>query len=127
MEDLFTNADIISIHAPNIPTTRGMITKELINMMKPSAYFVNTARAELINEEALLEALQSRSIAGAAVDVFNQEPLPPESLWYSLPNVICTPHIGGASNDVIYHQSQMAAQAVEKYSRGNLPDFIAKP
>lgn len=127
LEALFSHADIISIHAPNLPSTRGMITKELLKRMKPSAYFINTARAELVDEKALLESLQNRNIAGAAVDVFLEEPLPVDSLWYDLPNVVCTPHIGGASKDVIYHQSQMVIQIIEEYCQGKPLSFIAKP
>jgi len=127
IDTLARQSDFVSLHAPVTPETRGMFGENQLKLMRPDAFFINTARAELTDEVALLSALQNNAIAGAAVDVFMEEPLPPESPWYKLSNVICTPHIGGASLDVIQHQSEMAVQAVIAYCEGKKPEFLVIP
>ena len=104
-----------------------MIGAREIGLMKKSAYVVNTARAQLVDETALLDALENDSIAGAAVDVYMDEPLPVQSRWHSVKNAICTPHIGGASNDVILHQSEMAITSVVDFLEGRIPENVAIP
>ncbi len=94
---LFQEADWVSVHLPLTEETRHLIGRDLFALMKPSAYFLNLARGPVVDEEALVEALRERRIAGAALDVFAHEPLPPEHPLCSLDNVILTPHIGGLS------------------------------
>jgi len=127
LDELASQADFVSLHAPVTPETRCLFGARQIGLMRPDAYFINTARAEVADEAALLKALQNKHIAGAAVDVYLEEPLPTESPWYGLSNVICTPHIGGASQDVIKHQSEMAVQAVLDYCAGKTPEYVVKP
>ncbi len=116
LDTLFRESDFISLHAAVTSNTRGMIGAREFSLMKPSAYFINTARAELLDEGALIEALQQKRFAGAALDVYMAEPLPLDNPLYTLDNVLCTPHIGGASRDVITHQSRMAV--------GRVVDFL---
>ena len=98
-EELFRTSDFVSVHARLTPDTHHMIGKEDIALMKPTAVFINTARSGLVDYDALLEALQNKKIAGAALDVFDQEPLPQDSPWLQLDNVTLTPHIAGQTKD----------------------------
>lgn len=93
-EELFARADIVSIHVILSKRTRGLITAADLARMKPSAYLVNTARGPIVDEAALLEVLRQRTIAGAGLDVFAQEPLPVDHPLRSLDNVVLTPHLG---------------------------------
>lgn len=90
---LMTQADFVSLHCPLTPETKGLITRELLFAMKPTAFLINTARGLVMDEAALLEALQQKRIAGAGLDVFVGEPRI-NPLFSSLPNVILTPHVG---------------------------------
>ena len=98
-EDLMSTSDFVSVHCPLNKHTQGLVNAAALGMMKPSAYIVNTARGSIIDQDALVEALQSKSIAGAALDVFGPGSAPPPALpdkspLYDLSNVILTPHIG---------------------------------
>ncbi len=90
--ELFARSDMVTIHCPLTPDTRGLVNGAMLSLMKPTAYVVNTARGPIVDLPALVEALQSGTIAGAALDVTYPEPLPSDSALYSLPNVILTPH-----------------------------------
>jgi D-3-phosphoglycerate dehydrogenase len=96
LEDLFPRADILTLHAPMLPETRGMVGAAQIARMPRGAVLVNAARGGLVDEAALVEALRSGALAGAALDVFAEEP-PKGSPLLSLPNVVLTPHIGAAT------------------------------
>jgi phosphoglycerate dehydrogenase-like enzyme len=87
-------ADIVSVHLMLNAGTRGLITARHLALMKPTAILVNTARGPIVDEAALIDALRARRIAGAALDVFDQEPLPRNHPLRSLDNVIATPHLG---------------------------------
>jgi D-3-phosphoglycerate dehydrogenase len=89
-EDVFRQSDFVSVHVRQSPETVGMIRREHFEMMKPGAILINTARGAIVNEADLLEALQAGRIAGAGLDVFEQEPLPEKSPFLSLPNVVLT-------------------------------------
>jgi phosphoglycerate dehydrogenase-like enzyme len=95
--------------------------------MKPTAFFINTARAALTDEDALFEMLKDGRLAGAALDVLRDEPLQAGNRFLSLPNVILTPHVGGATVDVTRHQSDIVVDAIERYLRGERPRWIANP
>ena len=96
-EDLFANADFVTIHYQLGPRSRGLITAADIARMKPSAYLINTARAPIVDQAALLKALQDKKIAGAGLDVFEVEPLPIDHPYRYLDNVVLTPHLGYVS------------------------------
>jgi phosphoglycerate dehydrogenase-like enzyme len=93
-EELFQQADLVTVHLVLSDRTRGIIGKQEFDLMKPTALFVNTSRGPLVNEEALIETLQQNKIAGAAVDVFDQEPLPADHPLRKLDNLLATSHIG---------------------------------
>jgi phosphoglycerate dehydrogenase-like enzyme len=93
-EELFRSADIVTIHLVLSSRTKGIIGTPEFARMKPTAYFVNTSRGPLVEEEALISALRSRAIAGAALDVYDLEPLPPSHPFRSLDRLLVTPHIG---------------------------------
>jgi phosphoglycerate dehydrogenase-like enzyme len=96
-EELFRQADILSVDFKLSDRTRGLVGERELRLMKPSAYLVNTFRGPIVSEPALIAALQSGTIKGAALDVFDQEPLPACHPFRFLPNVLATPHIGSAS------------------------------
>jgi D-3-phosphoglycerate dehydrogenase len=93
-EELFATADIITIHLVLSPRSRGLVSRQDIARMKPTSYLINTARGPIVDEAALLEALQRRQIAGAALDTYAQEPLPADHPLRKLDNVVLTPHLG---------------------------------
>jgi phosphoglycerate dehydrogenase-like enzyme len=92
---LLSESDYVVILTPLTRETRGMIDAAALRQMKPTAWLVNVARGEIVDEPALLRALREGWIAGAALDVFGDEPLPPDSPWWKAPKVLITPHNGG--------------------------------
>jgi phosphoglycerate dehydrogenase-like enzyme len=95
---LLGEAEYVVIAAPSTPTTRHLIGAAQLARMRPTAFLINIARGALVDEAALIAALQSGQIAGAGLDVFAEEPLPPESPLWRMPNVILSPHLAGATN-----------------------------
>jgi len=127
LDDLLRESDFVSLHAPVTPETQNLVSRERLALMKPTAYFVNTARAALTDEDALYEMLVTGRLAGAALDVLAQEPLQPDNRFLQLPNVLVTPHIGGATVDVTRHQSDIVVEAMERWLDGEQPRWIANP
>ena len=97
---LFENADILTIHLVLSRRTRGLVGVAELERMKPTARLINTSRGSIVEEQALLSALKNKHIAGAAIDVFDQEPLPPDHPFRTLDNLLATPHIGYVSQDL---------------------------
>lgn len=95
--DFVTGLDVLVLTLPATPLTRGMFSQELLCRLKPEAIVINVGRGALIDDEALIDLLERKKIAAAVLDVFNEEPLPKEHPYWSLPNCIMTPHIGGPS------------------------------
>ena len=114
LEQLVEEADIITIHAALTPATHHLISRDLIAKMKPNAMIVNVARGELIDEEALYEALQQKRIAGAALDVFEHEP-PTGSKLLTLDNAVLTPHLGASTKEAQEKVSVEMAEAVKMF------------
>jgi len=127
IETLFREADVISLHANLRPDTRGMIRREHLTLMKPTAYLVNVARGELIDQHALVEVLQNGQIAGAGLDVFEEEPLPPDDPLLKLDNVILTPHWLPATSDAGFTLGWTTLQGLIRVAQGELPDNILNP
>ncbi len=98
-EAFFRQADIISVHLVLVDATRGLVGAPELALMKPTAWLVNTSRGPIVDEDALVDALRARRIAGAALDVFDTEPLPAGHPFRSLDNVLATPHLGYVSRD----------------------------
>ena len=99
-EELFRLSDVLTIHLVLSQRTRGLVGQPELALMKPSARLINTSRGQIVSEDALVAALTNRQIAGAALDVFDREPLPPDHPYRTLPNVLATPHIGYVSEDL---------------------------
>jgi phosphoglycerate dehydrogenase-like enzyme len=93
-DELFQRADFVSVHVILSKRTRGLVTARELALMKPEAYLINTSRGPIVEERALIEVLKKRTIAGAALDVFDEEPLPDEHPLRKLDNVVLTPHLG---------------------------------
>ncbi len=122
-EELFRTSDIVSVHVILSDRTRGLVGKPEIDLMKSSALLVNTSRGPIVDESGLIEALQGKRIAGAAVDVFDREPLSPEHPFRSLPNVLATPHIGYVADDLYrtFYQDTVSNIASWIAKRGGIP------
>jgi phosphoglycerate dehydrogenase-like enzyme len=118
LDAVLQSSDFISVHARESPDNYDMIGREQFLKMKPSAFFINTARGSLVDEDALLEALVSKKIAGAALDVMKKEPIAPESPLLKLPNVIVTPHIAGASHEVPLRGAEIVGAQVKNWVEG---------
>jgi D-3-phosphoglycerate dehydrogenase len=125
-EELFAKADIITIHVVLSDRSRGLVGAADLARMKPTAFLVNTARGPIVDEQALLEALQQRKIAGAGIDVFSVEPLPVDDPFRKLDNLVLTPHLGYATEDGLrIHYGQMV-EAIDAFTGGReLPRKLA--
>lgn len=110
LEDLLERADFVSLHCPLTPETRGLIGAPQLERMRPDAYLVNTARGPIVDQAALAEALRAGSIAGAALDVTDPEPLPPGDPLLGAPNLVVLPHLGSATRRT---RAAMADRAVD--------------
>jgi phosphoglycerate dehydrogenase-like enzyme len=128
-EDLFRLSDVLSIHVVLSQRTRGLVGRSELALMKPTARLVNTSRGEIVSEEALIAALTNRQIAGAALDVFDREPLPPRHPYRTLPNVLATPHIGYVSEglyrmfytDTVTHLHRWIERQLESGAKETCP------
>ena len=114
---LLESADFVTCHVPSTPETKHMFNAERFAKMKPSAYLVNTSRGEIIDENALYEALKSGKLAGAALDVFEVEP-PTNKQLLGLPNLVCTPHVGAQTREAQELASTVIAEKVIQILRG---------
>jgi D-3-phosphoglycerate dehydrogenase len=125
--ELLGTSDIITYHVPLTDETRNFLSREAIRRLKPGAVVVNAARGEVIDHEALAEALDAGKIAGAAVDVFPEEPLKSSPLW-GKPNVVLTPHLGGSSNEAQAAVGEMISHSVLAALRGeSVPNAVNLP
>ncbi|MDO4377808.1 MAG: 2-hydroxyacid dehydrogenase [Erysipelotrichia bacterium] len=116
LEELMKQSDCVTVHARYTEETANLISRQNIALMKPSAFIVNTARSRLIDEEALVEALKNHKIRGAALDVYNSEPLPDDSPFFQMDNVLLSPHIAGTSGN----WTRMTCAAMETELRNYL-------
>lgn len=112
LTDVLRRADVISLHVPLTEATAGLIGKAELALMKPTAYLVNAARGGVVNETALYDALLEKRIAGAALDVFEEEPLPSDNPLRSLPNILLTPHLGASTREAQQNVAVEIAEAI---------------
>jgi D-3-phosphoglycerate dehydrogenase len=118
LEVLFSAADVVSIHLSLNAQTEGLVSRALLERMKPSAYFINTSRAKLVDNQALAELLQQGKIAGAALDVHEEEPAPMNYVFNGLPNVLVTPHIAYNSKEAGENMLRIAYATLEAFLKG---------
>ena len=116
--DLFRMADVLTIHLLLSDRTRGIVGRDDLALMKPSAFLVNTARAAIVDEQALIDALMNRKIAGAGLDVFNREPLPGDAPILRAPNTVLTPHLGYVTRETYDVYFPEALEDVEAWLAG---------
>jgi len=117
-EELFKTADIITIHVVLGPRSRGLVGAEDLARMKPAAYLVNTARGPIVDEAALLQTLQQRKIAGAAVDVFSVEPLPVDHPFRKVDNIVLTPHLGYVTEEGFRNHYGQMVEGIDAWFKG---------
>jgi phosphoglycerate dehydrogenase-like enzyme len=127
LQKLMAESDFISIHAALTPQTRGLIGSSLLQCMKPTAYLINTARGALLDEEALAAALRTGAIAGAALDTYAVEPLPPNHVFFQTPNLLLTPHQASYARDTGAKVSDAACAAVLALINGLRPKWVVNP
>ena len=127
MEALFRESDVVTIHLRLSERTRGIVGAEQLSWMKRSAYFVNTARGALVDEPALLAALRENRLAGAALDVYQTEPLPPAHPLRSCENVILSPHMGFVTWEAYHLFFKQAVEAIDAHLQGKIPARALNP
>ena len=125
MEELLKKSDIVSLHVPQTPETTGLIGKEQLELMKPEAILINTARGPVVDSAALAAALNNGTIAAAGVDVFNCEPpLPAEEPLLAAPNTLLTPHIAFASHQAFEKRADIVAENIKCWLEGKPQNVI---
>lgn len=124
LPEILRQADIISLHVPLTPSTKHMIGAEELAMMKPGALLINVARGGIVDEAVLTKALRGGKLAGAALDVWESEPVQPTNPLLQLENVIATPHIGAGTRDTLSRVLGMAFANIQRVSRGEPPRHV---
>ena len=126
LDTMLAESDMVSLHLPVLPSTKGMVNKEWFSKMKSTAYLINTARAAVIDQKDFVEALQNHEIAGAAIDVYWQEPIPANHPLLAMRNVTLTPHMAGLTTDVDNWSGTMMGDEVIAYLKGEPRKYIWK-
>ncbi len=127
LKTLLGNSDFVSIHVPLTKNTYKMIGKRELEMMKPSAYLINTSRGGIADEAAVYEALVKGKLAGAAFDVYDKEPPDPDNPLFKLDIVIATPHMASHTEEALRRMAVTVAEDVVKVLRGERPRYLANP
>jgi phosphoglycerate dehydrogenase-like enzyme len=127
LAQLMRRSDFVTIHAALTQESEGLVNAAMLRRMKPGAYLVNTGAAAVVDSAALVRCLEERRIAGAALDVFEGQPLPASSPYLKLDNVILTPHIGGATGETVARHSRMMTEDIERFLRGLPPRRLVNP
>ena len=125
-DELISSSDFLSLHCPVVPETRGMVNQAFLSRMKPGAFLINTARGELVDEQALLVALQSGHLRGLALDVYSKEPPGAEHPLVRLPQVITTPHIASHSDSATTAMGRLSLEDCLAVLRGDAPKYPVK-
>ncbi len=124
LDTLLRESDIVSLHVPLTPETYHLIGERELRLMKKTAYLVNTARGKVVDSEALVKALEEGWIAGAALDVFEQEPLPPDHPLTKFKNVVLAPHLGSATWDTRNAMARLVAENLIAFLQGKVPPTL---
>src|SRR5712672_4036715 len=124
-EELFATADIITVHVVLGPRSRGLVGRDDLARMKPTAYLVNTARGPIVDEGALLEALTQNKIAGAGVDVFSEEPVTVDHPFRKLDNMVLTPHLGYVTEDSFRNHYRQMVESIDAWFKGEPKQRLA--
>jgi len=124
VEDVVTNSDFVSIHLPLLPQTRGLFDAPMLSKMKQGAFLINTSRGGIVNEAALCAALDGGRIAGAALDVFENEPPAPGSALLHTDRLILTPHVAALTRECVLRVAETAAEGIIDFLEGRQPKFI---
>ncbi|MFA6236617.1 MAG: hydroxyacid dehydrogenase [Bacteriovorax sp.] len=119
LKQIFSECDVISIHTPLLPQTKGMISRELLSMMKKDAILINAARGGIVDEEALYDILKEKKIRCAGFDVFATEPLPTNSKLLELENLIMSPHVGASTEEAQFRVGEMAVHQINEFFKNN--------
>jgi phosphoglycerate dehydrogenase-like enzyme len=127
VETLLQESDIVSLHLRLSSDTQGYLGRQRLALMKPTAFLVNTARGALVDKAALVDALRANRLAGAALDVFHEEPIPAGDPMLTLPNVVLTPHNGGMTREVIDAGLLRAVENVQHFLAGRPRDVVVTP
>ncbi|SFH02928.1 D-3-phosphoglycerate dehydrogenase [Desulfotomaculum arcticum] len=127
LEEVFAKSDFISVHVPLTPGTRNLIGKKQLDLMKPTAYFINPSRGGVVNEEDLYQALKNKSIAGAAVDVFAKEPPAKDNPLFTLENIVVTPHIAAMTDGALVRMARDVSAGVMSVLRRERPQNLVNP
>ena len=127
LEELLPQADFVSLHAPATESTIGMVNQEFLGRMKKGAFLINTARGDLVDDRALIGALESGHLKGAALDCFSQEPLDKDSPLLRLPNIILTPHTAAHTDEAVNQMGWMALKDCLAALQGERPLHIVNP
>jgi phosphoglycerate dehydrogenase-like enzyme len=127
LDALLPQVDFLTLHCPDTPENRNLLDAGRIGAMKRGAFLINLARAALVDDDAVYTALRDGHLAGAAFDVFRDEPVRPENRFVQLPNVLVSPHLGGATRDVLRHQSDLIVDGVEAWLQRRRPAHIVNP
>ncbi|HEX7125541.1 MAG TPA: NAD(P)-dependent oxidoreductase [Thermodesulfobacteriota bacterium] len=127
LDALLAAADVVSLHVPLAPATRGLLGREALARMKPSAILVNTSRGGIVDEAALAEALAAGRLLGAAIDVFDEEPVPAGHPLLALPNVLVTPHAAALTAECAMRMAVAAADGLAEALHGRRPPHVANP
>jgi len=125
LEGLLRESDFVSVHVPETPETTGLLSARRLEFCKPTAYLVNVTAQAVVDAEALAAALREHRLAGAAMDVHEAHPIPPDSPFIGMPNVLLTPHIGGATVETVHRHSRMVVSDLEWFVAGNRPRHLA--
>jgi D-3-phosphoglycerate dehydrogenase / 2-oxoglutarate reductase len=123
-EDLFKRSDFVTLHARLSEQTKNLVDAKEIALMKPTAYLINTGRAGLVNESALIAALKAKKIAGAGLDVFSFEPIKSDSEFLTLDNVTMTTHIAGTTKEALSRSPEILMEDIKKLLSGEKPRFV---
>jgi len=124
LDDIFPMADVVVLACPVNESTRGLLNAARIARMKPQAFLINVSRGAVIDESALIKALSEQRLAGAALDVFEQQPLPESSPLRTLPNVILSPHLAGITDESMQRMGRVAAEQALALIAGELPQHL---